>query len=257
MTDILGKTPTGFDDYGTNAVAEEDNVRKSIQDINHDGNLELVLSGPIGFPAYSEYHETECDWPLIFAWNGSSYAEVSSQYKPYYVGYLDSLNQQMGAKHPRTEELRAPTPIEASGSSPSVLSIPEPPAGSSPSKEFGIFVPPAAPAPLAASTPEPDLGCERIEAAKAEAFLGIHSDTSMSAAIKDSESKDPRNRMLAAVILSYVAGPEAKTDLKTLANDSEPKVAKAAKEMLSGEPEPSDYYREVTMEQIKWPPAKH
>jgi HEAT repeat protein len=75
-----------------------------------------------------------------------------------------------------------------------------------------------------------DYPCARIEAAKTEAFLGIHSDSTMSAAIKDSESADPNKRILAAVIFSYLGTQEAEQDLKTLSNDADPRVAHIAKE---------------------------
>jgi hypothetical protein len=70
------------------------------------------------------------------------------------------------------------------------------------------------------SVPALDAGdyvCDRIQAAKTEQFLGIHSDATISAAIKDSESDDPDERTLASVIFSFVRTPEAIADLKTLA----------------------------------------
>jgi HEAT repeat protein len=63
----------------------------------------------------------------------------------------------------------------------------------------------------------------------------------MSDAIKDSERNDPAKRALAAVIFSYIGTREALADLKTLANDSDPHVAKLAKERLSGEQDPGAY----------------
>ena len=82
--------------------------------------------------------------------------------------------------------------------------------------------------------------CTEIEAAKAEALLDIHSDSAMSAAIKDSESNDPNERIVAAVVFSYLGTQEAEQDLKTLSSDSDSRVAAAAKSAASFGEDPSE-----------------
>lgn len=66
----------------------------------------------------------------------------------------------------------------------------------------------------------------------------------MSAAIKDSESKNPNKRIVAAVIFSYLGTQEAEQDLKTLSNDADSRVADVAKRAASfGEDPPPDARR--------------
>jgi len=55
----------------------------------------------------------------------------------------------------------------------------------------------------------------------------------MSAAIKDSQSNDPDERITAAVIFSYLGNQEAEQNLKTLSSDADPRVAAAAKRAVS------------------------
>jgi hypothetical protein len=247
ITDIIDKTPAGFEDYTTNAVPEEETVGESIKDINKDGNLELILSGPIWVTGEGAARQ-ECDWPLVFAWNGNGYADVSEQYKGYYKGYLKDLDEQIAAASEQT-------PAATYTTIPMVVQAPSN-GGPPPGPAFVKVPVPATSLPVE-SAPDFDLACGRIQVAKTEQFLGFHSDATMSTAIKDSESQSPDRRILATIIFSFVGSQEAKADLKTLANDPDVEVAKTAKDRLSDGLAPVQYYREVTMEQIKWPPAKH
>lgn len=181
---------------------------------------------------------------MIFAWTGSGYTDVSGQYRGYYNQYLKSLEQELANEPTAAEQTQGQVSGQAAPAQATVL----PPvlfqAGSSPAPTAGAFVPvPAAPAasPTAATTPEADYECLRLEVAKTDAFLGIHTDATMSAAIKVSENDDPDKRILATVIFSYIGTKEARADLKTLANDSNPTVAELAKERLKGEPDPGIY----------------
>jgi len=81
--------------------------------------------------------------------------------------------------------------------------------------------------------------CARIEAARTEAFLGIDSASTMSAAIRGSESDNPNDRIVAAVIFSHLGTQEAEQDLKTLGNDADSRVAGLAKETASFGEDPS------------------
>lgn len=261
LTYIFDKTAAGFQLYSSEAVFSGG---EDVQDINHDGKLELILWAFIATP--SEIGE-ECDWPLVFAWTGSEYSELGSQYQAYYQRYLKSLEKQIaaGSSAPREAPARAagqtpgPQPTTISGfqqsvgdSSSSALN-----SASIPLRPFVVPVPDAstlAPA-TPASTPDPrDYACARVDAAKTEAFLGMHSDATMSDAIKDWESSDPDNRILAAVIFSFMKTPEATADLKTLANDSDATVSQEAKDQLSFGTEPDDYYRQLTEQPITWKP---
>jgi hypothetical protein len=112
-------------------------------------------------------------------------------------------------------------------------------------------VPESKVAPEAAPTPDwqarrqaqRNYACTRIEAAKTEAFLGINSDSTMRAAFKDSESTDPRERILAAAIFSYLGTQEAEQDPKTLSNDTDSRVADVAKKKASMGEDPIQRYR--------------
>ncbi len=228
---VFDRTPKGFEVYETEAVVGHD-LAKSVLDINHDGRHELVLWGDLapfarnGFPCGAQ-------WPLIFAWTGGGYSEVGDQYKDYYRNYLKSLETRLAAYSPESGPASAQTAIPA----PAVAV----PGFGNNSGEGIVGVRPPAPTPKAAPTPDEqarqqaqlDYPCTTIEAAKTEAFLGIDSASTMSAAIKDSESADPNKRILAAVIFSFLGSQEAKDDLKTLSNDADSRVADIAKKTAS------------------------
>lgn len=255
ITDIFDKTPSGFEDYTASAVLDDD-IGKSINDINHDGNLELVLWAPLAPSEMSD--QCDAEWPLIFAWTGNGYTEVSNQYKQYYQKYLNSLNKQIAFYSSRTKEVE-----QGAGQTPKSEPMITPghwgagSGGTTASGRISIGQQATVPAPAAsvdaAPTPDPgDYACDIVQAAKTEQFLGIHSDATIRDAIKACESDDPNQRKLAAIVLSYIGTQEAMADLKGLANDSDSSVAKVAKERLSYGADPGDY--EVTMEPIVWGP---
>ena len=257
--DIFDKTASGFVHYSTDAHTKEfgeptqdfssEDLADSIQDVNHDGNLVLVLFGAIGSS------ETLCqwpNWPMIFGWNGSAYSDVSSQYRGYYEKYLKSLRAHMGGERSNGEE--APATVRTPASQPTRIAgfqhgAPGYSESAGPNTvsmgggHGGGMAQEQSLNPTAPPSPDPhDYECDIIGAAKAEAFLGIHSDATMNYAIKAYESNDPERRELAAIILSFVGTREATADLKELAKDSDPDVAKVAKERLSGpDPDPEDY----------------
>jgi len=240
--DIFDKTPTGFEGHHTDGAYGHD-LANSALDIDHNGRHELVLWAPLT-TATAYYHsrlvsELGCDaeWPLIFAWTGNGYSEVSDQYKGYYRNYLKGLETRIAAYSSESELSGAQTADAAS----SVMTVHH-------SSGVGVF-PPIITAPASASkseaaqTPRPkDYACTRVEAAKTEAFLGINSDSTMSAAIKDSESADPNKRVLAAAIFSYLGNQEAKQDLKTLSNDADSRVSAIAKSGASTRDDPAERY---------------
>ena len=256
QTFIFDKTDSGFESYSSWALFSGD---EDVQDINHDGKLELILWAPIAWP--DEVGE-ECEWPLVFSWTGSEYSEVSSRYKGYYERYLKSLEKEIAADSSAAREAQASTAGRTPGSQPATIPGFQLSAGDSSStaphsatiQQRPIVVPvPAASTVAPASTPDPrDYACDRVQAAKTEQFLGVHSDASMIAAIKDSESNDPDRRLLAAVIFSFMKTPKARADLKTFAKDSDASVAKTAKDRLSDGTYPDDYYREIKMEPVQW-----
>jgi hypothetical protein len=256
---IFDKTPTGFELYNTDAAYGQD-LANSVLDINHDGRHELVLWGdlltPTGYENNRRVSEVGCDaeWPLVFTWTGNGYSEASDQYKSYYRNYLKSLDAQLAAYSPQSR----PVAVQPPNPPPAVVAFgfQNNSGEGSGAGHQGVGVQIAAPAPTPEAAPTPDwqarrraqrnYPCTRIEAAKTEAFLGINSDSTMSAAIKDSESTDPRERILAAAIFSYLGSQEAKKDLDTLSNDADSRVADIAKRAASRGDDPIQSYRTMT-----------
>jgi hypothetical protein len=257
-TIIFDKRKSGFEIHSSWASFSSDD---GIQDINHDGKLELILWGPIG-PGPDRLGE-QCYWPMVFAWTGNGYSEVSREYKRYYEQHLKILQEQI-ASEPSAEA----TPGSAALGMPARQPLVVPgvfqfgggtsaPSSTSQAGSGGVAL---VPSPVASATAAPmsqaDYDCDRIEAAKTEAFLGIRSDVTMSYAVKASESNNPYQRKLAAVLFSFVGTPEATTDLKELANDSDRGVAEAAKDRVSAGQEPDSYYRQISAEPFfRWWPV--
>ncbi len=242
---IFDKTPTGFELYDTDG-AYGDDLPNSLLDINHDGRHELVLWGDLtGYinweraPGYGV--GCEAKWPLIFAWMGNGYSEVGYQYKDYYRNYLKSLEARLAADsselEPASAQTANPVPVGGIARIGAQAETSTSPGGEGPAAVGRPVLIAPAPTPKAAPIPawaalnlaQQDYPCARIEAAKTEAFLGINSASTMSAAIKDSESDEPSRRILAAAIFSYLGSQEAEQDLKTLGDDADSKVAEVAK----------------------------
>ncbi len=220
-------------------------------DINHDGRHELVLWGDLA-PFARNGFACGAEWPLVFAWTGNGYSEVSDQHKDYYRNYLKSLDAQLAAYSSELEPAAAQTanPAPLAGSAgiagQTQVGMSSSPRVEGPAAVMGPVLIAPAPTPEAASTPRPgDYACTRIEAAKTEAFLGINSASTMSAAIKDSESADPNKRILAAAMFSYLGTQDAEQDLKTLSNDADSRVARIAKETASFGEDPGPGARTV------------
>ncbi len=252
--DIFDRTPTGFELYFSD-IADGPlghDLAGSVLDMGDNGRQELVLWGGLaGFAMSSQFKREgvgcSAEWPLIFAWTGNTYSDVSDQYKDYYQGYLRSVNARLAAYSSVLAPVAAPTanPVpEISGAAGQAHGELSSDAG-----EGRLMVPvPVTPAPTPGGAAIPawaarneahrNYPCARIEAAKAEAFLGIHSDSTMSAAIKDSESDDPNKRIVAAVVFSYLGTQEAEKDLKTLSSDADPRVAALAKRAASFSEDP-------------------
>jgi hypothetical protein len=256
---IFDRTPRGFESYETDRAYGQDLVN-SVLDINHDGRHELVLWGGLapvatGFERGRLQLTCNAQWPLVFAWTGNGYSEVSDQYKDYYRNYLESLETQLAAYSSESGLAAAQTVNPAPTPRGFELSVGPGGEGFGAGHQgVGVQIAPPAPTPEAAPTPDSqarrqaqrDYACTRMEAAKTEAFLGINSDSTMSAAIKDSESTDPQKRILAAAIFSYLGSQEAKADLKTLSSDADSRVADIAKETASIGEDPIQRYRTMT-----------
>jgi hypothetical protein len=264
---IFDRTPPGFEHYETDR-AYGDDLAHSVLDINHDGRHELVLWGELAPVASGLFNRNGlgCDakWPLVFAWTGNGYSEVSDQYKDYYRNYLKSLEAQVAAYSSESVSAAAQKANPASALGDEVIAqetrrgveFSVGPGGEGPATVTGLVRVAPAPTPEAAQIPEAaptrpnpgDYSCTRIEAAKTEAFLGIDLPSTMSAAITDSKSADPNERILAAAIFSYLGSQEAKANLYTLSNDADSRVADIAKKTASIKEDPAEFYRRMIPE---------
>ena len=225
--EIVDPTGSGFESSSlpTAAIGQGEDVSKLPKDINGDGQLELVVNMLVG--GYQGGTHCGLEWPVVFAWTGSSYADVSSQFKGFYRQTLQTLTQQ-------------PAPASAStpGSQPQIETFQSQPsdAAGGINVQARLIRPQSASASQTASSPESGSAsgadCQQAEAAKIERFLGTSPDAGMGDAIKWSESSDPSTREFATGLLADMGTSEAMGHLKTLTTDSNRAVAEDSKVRL-------------------------
>jgi hypothetical protein len=220
--DIVDRIESGFESSGPppTEIGDGIDVSKLIQDISGDGRREVVVQMEVG--GYQGGVHCGLEWQVIYAWTGTGYANVSTEFKGYYRRHLAELKRQTNG------ESATPVPEEAE----KFESQPTDGAGPRVEARF-IKLSPAVPAATTAlsdsnSVPANDdyhIDCLKAEAAKTERFLGVSSDAGIADAIKWSRSNDPLTRDFAATIFDDMGTPEALDHLKTLANDSNSSVA--------------------------------
>src|SRR5580700_10605828 len=101
---IIDKTPSGFELYGVGLAHSSEGPE--IKDLAGNGNLELIVD--TDFTSYYAVHHCTATWPVIYAWTGGGYTDVSSQYKRYYEQQLASLKKYIAASSSATEQAQAP-----------------------------------------------------------------------------------------------------------------------------------------------------
>lgn len=216
--DVFDKTRTGIADYsfpvGGGAAYFDD-----IADLNGDGRYELILDTFLAAPLGGDH--CWATWPVIYAWTGDGYGDVSSRFKEFYQKQLAKMRGQLAASRPTP----AAPPVETYESQP-------------PGVEAHFESRLAGPSPTAVTTPAPEpdrkgLDCDKAYEAKLERFLGISRDAGMSDAIKWANSDDPSDRKFAVVILSDIGTTQALEYLKTLSHDPNRDVAMSAKLYLN------------------------
>ncbi len=224
--DIVDHTGSGFESSSLPpaAIGQGEDVSKLTKDINGDGQLELVINMLIG--GYQGGTHCGLEWPVVFAWTGSSYADVSSQFKGFYRQALQTLTQQPAAAS-----------VSTPGSQPQIETFQSQPSdGGGINVQARLIRPQSASASETASSPESGSAsgadCQQAEAAKIERFLGTSPDAGMGDAIKWSESSDPSTREFAAGLLTDIGTSEAMGHLKTLTTDSDRAVAEVSKVRL-------------------------
>ncbi len=94
---IIDRTKSGFESYGAGGeIGSGSDVSEQIRDLRHDGHLEILLDyGLAEFP-----QRCAANWTAIYAWTGSNYTNVSSDFKDFYRQRLDSLKKIIPALGP-------------------------------------------------------------------------------------------------------------------------------------------------------------
>ncbi len=206
--DVINKSPTGIEDYHFN---QPHALFHSVDDLNGNGSQELLIDQDLN-------SDTNCiaSLPIIYAWTGSEYADVSNNYKGWYEQQLASLNKKIAAEGNLTED-HGETPGESAAGSGSqqILSysvagnVPE---GSAPSQSpapnslEGRVLPSVAP-----PAPDEGLSCLKADAVKIESFLGASRDAYMDDAIRWAGSEDPHDRELLLAYSSILGLPRRLT----------------------------------------------
>jgi hypothetical protein len=228
---IVDRTPSGFEVYDL----DERGSLEGIEDLAHNGRSELIVGTPLADTGFCMDGS-----PIVFAWTGRSYTNVSDQHKTYYEQKLASLKEQIASDSAAAEETQSSASIQTVHAA--AASKPVPVGGTI---SQGSFLPDlsSGPLPVAASPPQapqslpptssvkPDLrnaDCTKAEAAKIERFLGIDNEAGLSDAIKWARSEDPGHRELASFVLRDIGTPDALEYLKSLSHDSSEEVARVA-----------------------------
>lgn len=232
---IVDKTGPDFQIYSTYQAHYSDGPE--IEDLAGNGNPELIVDTEFtGWNGGGVNEPCVATWPVIYAWTGGGYTDVSIQYKRYYEQQLKSLN----ALSSDTEQAQASAAGQTTEHKPTtVVAGAVVSSTSSNSNSVGPLVVPAperssSPAATPAAMPYPRSAddCTKAEAAKIERFLGISRDAGMSDAIKWAKSDNPDTREFAADLFRDIGTPAAIEYLRTLSNDWNSMVADLAKSDL-------------------------
>jgi hypothetical protein len=191
--DIVDKDVSGFRIYGiTGSIGIGDDVASRIKDIRHNGNSQLVVDED--FTIFQGVAQCAASWPVIYAWSGGKYANVSAQFRDFYQQKLASLVDEI----PKL-------PSGGPGSNPGAQGYEE----------------------------QARKECMEAGAAKIRRFLGMSKDSGIDKAIEWSKDSNPAKRVFAAEILADIDTPKARKYLEALTKDSNKEVAGLAREALS------------------------
>jgi hypothetical protein len=192
MINIFDKSFAGISRSDVNAT--QDFSFDSIEDINSDGHHELIVDA--AFAGGGGIDHCIATWPVVYAWNGTVFADVSTGSKSYYRKTLARLKHQITPQS-------SPTPASEQEIEEGELT------GSNGARVRVRII-----GQLSVPTPIPDTGpdtgdsdCQKAEAAQIERFLGISRDAGMSDAIRWAESDNPADREFAASVLADMGIP--------------------------------------------------
>ncbi len=96
---IYDKTSSGFEESSLQLAHYANGPE--IKDLGGDGNLELIV--PEDLSGYYGAQHCMADWPVIYAWTGGNYTDVSSRYKDYYKQELASAQKDIAAAEAQKE----------------------------------------------------------------------------------------------------------------------------------------------------------
>ena len=199
-----------------------------IDDLKRDGNLELIAD--TGFTGYEGANHCVATWPVICAWSGSKYTDVSRQYPEYYRQQLALIKQAIAAAEAGPIATPTPAPRLRQRNIPLAGTISNPadyqrllPAPEAPPSE-----PTAAPTTSNPYLVRGIMDCVQAEQGKIERFLG-DKDAGMTDAIRWADSDNVNQRLFAIDVLSDIGSPDAIEYLKTLTRDSHRTVATSAR----------------------------
>ena len=219
---IFEKTRAGIEKYdfdsGSNFSFD------SIEDINGRGHYELVVDFIFGEAQdTSDGSDCHAQWPVVYAWNGSGYSDVSAESKGYYRKTLADLMRQINAAAPTPDPEQAKRPPLAM----EIQTYENQSAGPSPQGGDGQFFP-------GRSVPDPS------RSSHGNVFVEV--PEASPSPTPDTSGSDDCSKAFAAKIQRILGSPEAGIDdavkyLRRLSTDKEWNIANSAKDVLkSGGP---------------------
>jgi len=196
QVDVLDKTASGFQIFEiTGSIGAGSDISDTIRDIRRNGDLQLAIDSD--FTMDQGVAQCAASWPVIYAWAGGDYTNVSAQFREFYQQKLASLLVEI----PRL-------PSGGPGSSPG-------------SQGYGE---------------QARRECLEAETAKIRRFLGISRDSGLKEAIEFAKDGNSAKRIFGAEILADIGTPEARKYLEALTKDSDRSVALLAGGSLSRGP---------------------
>jgi hypothetical protein len=244
---IIDKTDTGFELYSPEQAHFSEGPQ--IKDLGRDGNYEVIMGAD--FTAYQGARHCVATWPVIYAWTGSGYSDVSNEYKYYYRQKLVLLTREAATLSSAALSQSTVPNGKATSSSASIVEVPghlnwgahkDTPSQAS-NEASPSEPPPVTPRLLArfAATsiqkPDPrELDCIEAESGKIERFLGKSDNAGLDDAVRWTQSSNPDEREFGCYVLRDIGTSDAIDHLQTLSNEPDTRIAGIAKRgLLSGQ----------------------
>jgi hypothetical protein len=92
---IFDKTASRFEVY------DAQSSRAEIRDIDGNGTLQLIAD--VDFTIWAGSNHCQARWPMIYAWTGNGYTDVSNKYRHFYEQKLGSLKERIATSSPNRE----------------------------------------------------------------------------------------------------------------------------------------------------------